>query len=100
MGYQKISVFIRPVTNEKFRTAIDGVIDQFMVQSIAEKLNLPPESIESRLIALSIDSALLPEKVLAAIDRKTSLASIPNLVMDREFIKKLESHEAYLHGIP
>ena len=88
--------FYQTVTNEKFRTAIDGVIDQFMVQSIAEKLNLPPESIESRLIALSVDIALLPEKVLAAIDRKTSLVSIPNLVMDPEFIKKLESHEAYL----
>ena len=89
--------FYQTMTNEKFRTAIDGVIDQLMVQSIAEKSNLPSESIESRLIALSVNSALLPEKVLATIGRKASLASIPDLVIEREFITKLEAHEAYLN---
>ena len=88
--------FLKSITNEKLRAAIDGVIDQLMVQSIAENLNITSERVESRLIALSVDIALLPEKVLAAIDRKTLLISIPNLVMDPEFIKKLESHEAYL----
>ena len=89
--------FYQTMTDEKFRTAIDGVIDQLMVQSMAEKFNLPPESIESRLIALSINSALLLEKVLATIGRKASLASIPNLVVEREFIIKLDAHETYLN---
>jgi RNA polymerase primary sigma factor len=66
------------------------------VQSIAEKLDLPPELIEPRLIALSVNSALLPEKVLATIGRKASLASIPDLVVELEFLTKLEAHETYL----
>ena len=97
LGLPENTSFHQTITNEKMRAAIDGVIDQLMVQSIAEKLNIFPQSVESRLIALSVDSALLPEKVLTAIGRKTSLASIPDLVMERDFIEKLEAHEAYLH---
>jgi len=96
LGLPENTSFYQTVTNEKFKAAIDGVIDQLMVQSIAEKLDLPPELIESRLIALSVNSALLPEKVLATIGRKASLASIPDLVVEREFFTKLEAHETYL----
>jgi RNA polymerase primary sigma factor len=89
--------FYQTITNEKLRAAIDGVIDQIMVESIAKKSNLPPEEVESRLIALSIGIVLLPEKALAVIGRKALLASIPDLVMERDFIEKLHLHEAYLH---
>ena len=60
LGLPENTSFYQTVTNEKFKAAIDGVIDQFIVQSIAEKLDLPPELIEPRLIALSVNSALLP----------------------------------------
>ena len=96
LGLPENTSFQQTITDEKFRVAIDGVIDQFMVQSIAEKLNLSAEIVESQLIALSVDIALLPEKVLTVIGRKHSLASIPNLVMEREFIKSLEAQETYL----
>ncbi|MDO9334749.1 MAG: RNA polymerase sigma factor RpoD [Dehalococcoidales bacterium] len=96
VGLPENTSFHQTITDEKFRAAIDGVIDQLMVQRIADKLKLSAQPIESRLIALSVDSALLPEKVLTAIGRKASLASIPNLVMEGEFIEKLEAHEAYL----
>ena len=96
IGLPENTRFHQTITNEKLRAAIDGVIDQLMVQSIADKLNIPPQSIEPRLIALSVDSALLPEKVLTAIGREVSIASIPDLVMEREFIEKLEAHEVYL----
>jgi RNA polymerase primary sigma factor len=96
VGLPENTSFHQTITDEKFRAAIDGVIDQLMVQRIADKLELSAQPIESRLIALSVDSALLPEKVLTAIGRKASLASIPNLVMEGEFIEKLEAHEAYL----
>ena len=96
LGLLENTSFHQTITNEKLRAAIDGVIDQLMVQSMAEKLNLPPEVVESQLIALSVDIALLPEKVLTAIGRKASLASIPDLVMEWDFIEKLEAHEAHL----
>jgi RNA polymerase primary sigma factor len=96
VGLPESTSFHKTITNEKFRAAIDGVIDQLMVQGIADKLNLPPQPVESRLIALSVDSALLPKEVLAAIGRTASLASIPALVLDPAFINRLEAHEARL----
>ena len=88
--------FQQTITSEKFHTAIDGVIDPLMVQAIADKLDLPPQPVESRLIALSVEIALLPEKVLTAIGRKVALSCIPGLVMERAFIAKLDANEAYL----
>jgi RNA polymerase primary sigma factor len=67
-----------------------------MVQSIAENLNITSERVESRLIALSVDIALLPEKVLTAIGRKASLANIPNIVAESELFEKLETQAPYL----
>jgi RNA polymerase primary sigma factor len=103
VGLPRSTSFQQTITNEKFRAAIDGVIDPIMVQAMADELNLPPNPVESRLVALSVDSALLPEKVLAAIGSEASLASIPDLVADVAFGHKLEAHEAglrdYLDGL-
>jgi RNA polymerase primary sigma factor len=96
VGLPESTRFSQTITDEKFRAAIDGVIDQLMVQAIADKLKLSPQPVEARLIALSVDIALLPEKVLMAIGRKASLASIPDLIMDQAFIEKLEAHEVDL----
>jgi len=79
LGLPENASFYQTITNSKLRAAIDGVIDQIMVESIAEKLNLPPEEVESRLIALSVDIALLPEKVLTAIGRKLRWQIFPIL---------------------
>ena len=96
VGLPENTGFQQTITSEKFHTAIDGVIDPLIVQAIADKLDLPAQPVESRLIALSVEIALLPEKVLAAIGRKATLSSIPGLVMERAFIAKLDVNEAYL----
>jgi RNA polymerase primary sigma factor len=97
VGLPKNTSFQQTITSEKFRIAIDGVIDPLMVQTIADKLSLPPQPVESRLIALSVEIALLPEKVLTAIGRKATLSSIPDLVTERTFIEKLDANEVYLY---
>jgi RNA polymerase primary sigma factor len=86
------------ITDVKFKSAIEGVIDPLMVQAIADKLNLPPQPVESRLIALSVDTALLPDLVLSNISRSVILAYIPDLVTDMNFTKKLEACEADLYA--
>jgi len=78
VGLPQNTGFQQTITSEKFRVAIDGVIDPLMVQAIADKLELPPQPVESRLIALSVEIALLPEKVLLAIGRKVALSGIPD----------------------
>ena len=98
VGLPESTSFQQTITSEKFRAAIDGVIDQFMVQAIADKLDLPLQPVESRLIALSVEIALLPEIILKAIGGKASLASIPDLVLDKKFIDKLDAQEVYLYA--
>jgi len=89
--------FYNIVTCEKFRTIIDDVIDPFILRSIARKLKLPRETIESRLVAISINIALLPERILGDIGMKTSLANISSLVEEQMFNETLKSQETYLN---
>jgi len=96
LGLSENSKFCESITNIKFREAIDGVIDPLIVQDIAFTLALPQEPIERRLNALSVDCVLLSEYVLSAIGNKVSLANIPALVIDIEFIHKLESRQSDL----
>ena len=97
IGLPENASFYQIITDEKLRGAIDGVTDQIMVNSIAVELNLLPETVESQIIALSIDSALLQEKILSLIGRKVSLLSIPDLVKEAEFIAKFDAQEVYLN---
>ena len=96
VGLPQNTGFQQTITSEKFRVAIDGVIDPLMVQAIADKLDLPPQPVESRLITLSVEIALLPEKVLLAIGRKVALSGIPGLVTENSFIAKLDANEVFL----
>jgi RNA polymerase primary sigma factor len=96
VGLPENTGFRQTITSEKFRDAIGGIIDPLMVQSIADKLGLPPAPVESRLIALSVEIALLPDKVLATIGRKATLSGIPELVTELAFIEKLDADEVYL----
>ena len=96
VGLPQNTGFQQTITSEKFRFAIDGVIDPLMVQAIADKLDLPPQPVESRLITLSVEIALLPEKVLLAIGRKVALSGIPGLVTENSFIAKLDANEVFL----
>jgi RNA polymerase primary sigma factor len=93
LGLAENSKFRQSITDTKLRDAIDGVIDPQVVQAIADKLNLPPEPIEQRLNALSVDCVLLSENVLSVIGSKVSLANIPALVIDINFVQKLENRE-------
>jgi RNA polymerase primary sigma factor len=103
LGLVENSKFRQSITDAKFRDAIDGVIDPLIVQAIADKLNLPPEPIEQRLNALSVDCVLLSENVLSVIGSKISLANIPALVNDIKFVQKLKDREfglrEYLDGL-
>jgi RNA polymerase primary sigma factor len=96
LNLSKDGRFYRAITNTTFKVAIDGVFDPFMVNSIAEKMNLPSESIENKLTGLSIDSSLLPKKMLMIIGKRVSFSGIQKLVTDKKFINKIESLKTYL----
>jgi len=97
LNLSKDGSFYETVTNDTFKAAIDGIFSPSMVHLIAEKLNLQAESIENQLTVLSIDTSLLPKKVLMSIGREVSWANIQKLTKERKFIHRIESHEIYLH---
>ena len=103
LGLPENIKFRKSITDVRFRNAIDEAIDPLIVQAIADKLSLPLEVIEGKLNDLSVDCVLLTENVLRAIGSKTSLANIPALVIDINFVQKLEGRELvlreYLDGL-
>jgi RNA polymerase primary sigma factor len=96
LGLPEKTGFVDTIANTKFRAALDGMIDNSIVQSIAGKLNLPAESVEYLLALISIDIALLPEKVFSVIAPKALPPSISTLAADRKFPEELKKHQVYL----
>jgi RNA polymerase primary sigma factor len=84
------------VSNEKLRLGIDGVIDQQLVADIIKKTDLESPQIEQQLMSLSVNSALLPPKMLDVIGKKASAADIAKLVDNPDFIERLQNFEAEL----
>jgi len=96
LGLTDNTRFCGIITDVKFLDAVNVVIDQFMVQTIADKLNLSVETTNRRLITLSIDCALLPEMVQVVIGSQSSLVSISDLVDSPEFIQAMKACESEL----
>jgi len=90
------------VPDPSFRAAIDGEIDQQLVQAIAERTGTTPTQVEQALVALSLDTHLLPPGVFELVGDK-ALYEISPLISDPEFITPLKSRqrefEAYLDAI-
>jgi len=88
--------FYQTITDEKFKQSIDGVIDPVWVQFIANKLNLTSEEVQSRVVCLSIDIALLPDELLKGVGCEVEFSAVPALLRNRELVKKLERHASKL----
>jgi RNA polymerase primary sigma factor len=88
--------FYQIVIDQKFREAMDNVIDESMVQAIADEFKLDPQQVEERIIALSIDVAIIPKVVIDLIGHKAVLTAIPAFLMEKEFVEKLTAQELYL----
>ena len=84
------------ITSEKFRGAIDGVIDQQMVQTFADKMGLPFQQMEQQLIALSGNSAVLFDEVMKTIGTKATMSGIIAQIAKPEFITPLQNKEGLL----
>jgi RNA polymerase primary sigma factor len=93
----QVTNFYQIVTDQKFKKTIDDVIDQLMVQSLADEMNLDPQLVESKITALSLEIAILPEFVLDAIGNKTALDDVPILLTEKEFVGKLDAEQVYLN---
>jgi RNA polymerase primary sigma factor len=52
------------LTAAEFRQQIDGVLDQALVDALAERLSLDPLEVRPQLVQLSVETRLLPAEIL------------------------------------
>ena len=93
LGLPATHSFIKSISETRLRQSIDGVLDQQMVQKIAEKLDKSIPETEQLLINLSLNCDLLPDEILNAFDRRVSLANLEDLMAQEDSINLIKEHE-------
>jgi len=86
--------FLDSTCGARLHDAIDGEIDQQLVQTIADEIGKSIPETEQLLINLAINSNLLPREVLDAIAGDTTLDDIGSLVTNSELINSIQAYEA------
>ena len=86
--------FLDSTCGARLHDAIDGEIDQQLVQTIADEIGKSIPETEQLLINLAINSNLLPREVLDAIAGDTTLDDIGSLVTSSELINSIQAYEA------
>jgi RNA polymerase primary sigma factor len=87
--------FVKRIHDPKLRSAIDRVIDQELVEAIANDTNKSTPEVEQNFISFSIDSRLLPTELLKLIGEKTTWKQLESLVAEpvkSEFLSQLHTH--------
>ena len=87
--------FLDSIQDSHVHAAIDGEIDQQLVQIIADEIGRSVPETEQKLINLSINSNLLSPHVLNAIGNDVTLDSIGTLVENDEFIDTIKVYESH-----
>jgi len=96
LGLSTSTSFVDSISSPELRGAINGVIEQQLVQTIAFKTDVSMPETEQRLIDLSVNCSLLPDEVLGTISDNVSLADIESLVTEPAFIDSIRMHEGNL----
>jgi len=95
--------FKESISKPQLQENITGVINQPLIQAIANKMGRPWPETEQLLIGLSLEYELLPQEVLDAVEDSISLADIGNLVTQEAFVDSIKSleaqHQTYLEDI-
>ncbi|MFC1865584.1 RNA polymerase sigma factor RpoD [Chloroflexota bacterium] len=103
LGLKTGGSFKESISDVMFRNSIDNEIDQKLTQDIALETNHSITETEQDIIDLSLNSSLLPQEILDAIDDNTCLSEIEHLTLDPFFINSVQVNEksinAYLDNI-
>lgn len=94
LGLATTDTFAQRMHDTRLRAAVDNVIDQELVNTIANADGRSASEIEQSLIDLSVDSRLLPPQLLGIIGDETSWRELECLVaepVDPQFLALLHS---------
>ena len=82
----------------EIREALDGELPEEMLNFVAEVLNNEPEQVRKDIQQLSLDSGLLPEEVLQAMDCSPTLAELREIVEKSDFNEAMKSYELVFYS--
>ena len=95
--------FVETIFDPIIQNAINGEIDQGLVNAIAERTNETTVEVEQILMNLSLTSRLLPQEFLTTIFDNVPLTKADEILFSPDFITRLQPYErqfkAYLGRI-
>ena len=86
------------IADAELRQAVNGEINQQLIQDIAYQIDQSIPATEHILVGLSIDLSLLPEEIVQLISESLSIAEMVTLVTNTDFINNMRAHEGELKG--
>lgn len=84
------------ISNQTLRGSIDKEIDQNLIRDFSLEIDKPSAEVEQMLINLSLNSNMLPQKVIDAIPDKTSINNLSKFACDKKFKDKISEYENQL----
>ena len=93
LGIDSSSSVVKTITNPKFRSAVDNVIDTALITEITQKTGKGTAATEEAIINASVNSRLLPPQVLNLVGEETSWQEVKALLSNDEFSSRLCPYE-------
>ncbi|MDO8491188.1 MAG: RNA polymerase sigma factor RpoD [Dehalococcoidia bacterium] len=91
------------LSRPELRAAIDAELNPEFVKEISDKLKITPSETERALVALSVNSRLIPPELNEFLKDKTSLSEIGEMLQSKAFRASLEpyrdSFQDYLNRV-
>ena len=80
------------------RQALDGEVSDEIVNFVGDALNAELEDVKTDIVALSLNSRLLPPGLLEILTRQATLSELAALTGDDGFSRSMARHEPVLRG--
>ncbi|MEK7542618.1 MAG: sigma-70 family RNA polymerase sigma factor [Patescibacteria group bacterium] len=102
LGIESVLTLRDIINHPELRAVLGGVFHEkddaeTMLNFLAETLNTEPEDAKERIYALSLDSRLLPEKILEIFDNTPTLAVLRSQLGTHELIERMQAWESFFY---
>ncbi len=85
------------VGGPEIREPLDGNLPEEMLHFLGDAINRDPDDVKKQILALSLDSRLLPPEALTEIHEDSTLSEVKEQVGRAEFVKNLDPYELVFH---
>ncbi len=98
LGLPAAATFREAICDKAVSSKIDGIIDQQLVQTMADRTGRTLPETEQALINLSLNCTLIGPEITEIIGDTASLEDVKQLVDDPAFLEKIRPHETTLRA--